>query len=104
MSIRLFAVLVCAIFVSSPPSTEIDNLPFGVRHLFRRNGRGTSSPLQFGQIPFKASSPQRVQNVHSKEQIMASMESVGRLTWQRSQLLLISNIAAPPKGLYLGEN
>jgi hypothetical protein len=34
----------------------------------------------------------REQKVHSKEQIVASLESIGKLASQRSQVLFISNI------------
>jgi hypothetical protein len=61
-----------------------------------RVGRRISSPPQFGQIPFKLSRVQRSQNVHSKEQIVASRESRGNATSQRPQLLFISNIASSP--------
>lgn len=50
-----------------------------------RRGRGTNSPPQFGQRPESRSSTQRTQNVHSKEQILASLESGGRSMLQHSQ-------------------
>ena len=53
-------------------------------------GRRTSSPPQFGQTPFRALSVQFLQNVHSKEQMQASIESGGRSRSQRSQFGLSS--------------
>jgi hypothetical protein len=64
-----------------------------IDYLEIRVGRRTSSPPQLGQVPFKISLVQRVQNVHSKEQIIASSVSFGKLTSHFSQLLFISNIA-----------
>jgi hypothetical protein len=48
-------------------------------------GRVSSSPPQFGQRPLSAVSAHKVQNVHSKEQIRASVESGGRSLLQHSQ-------------------
>lgn len=63
-----------------------------VRHFGFRVGRWTNSPPQFGQVTFKISLAHREQKVHSKEQIVASLESIGKLASQRSQVLFISNI------------
>ena len=43
-----------------------------------RRGRGTSSPPQFGQIPASFDAVQDAQNVHSNEQIRASVEEIQR--------------------------
>jgi hypothetical protein len=50
-----------------------------------RTGRRTSSPPQLGHRPLSTSSAQERQNVHSKEQIMASRESGGKSISQHSQ-------------------
>jgi hypothetical protein len=50
-----------------------------------RRGRVTSSPPQFGQTPAKIFSAHAAQNVHSKEQIKASVASGGRSLSQHSQ-------------------
>ncbi|MDR7342009.1 hypothetical protein J2X14_000397 [Pantoea alhagi] len=57
-------------------------------------GRRTSSPLQFGQRPASRVVAQLWQKVHSKEQIIASVDSGGRSQSQHSQLGLNSSIAA----------
>ena len=58
-----------------------------------RRGRVTSSPEQFGQAP--SSSAQAEQNVHSKLQIRAVVESAGSAVWQRSQSVRISSMGPP---------
>jgi hypothetical protein len=50
-----------------------------------RRGRATSSPPQLGQRPPSTPSAHFTQNVHSKEQILASVESAGRSMSQHSQ-------------------
>ena len=50
-----------------------------------RRGRCTKSPPQLGQISLSLSVAQAVQKVHSKEQILASVESGGRSLSQHSQ-------------------
>jgi hypothetical protein len=50
-----------------------------------RRGLVTSSPPQFGHEPPKAVDAQVRQKVHSKEQIMASVDSGGRSRLQHSQ-------------------
>ena len=57
-----------------------------------RIGRCTKLPPQFGQIPFKISVAHVIQNVHSNEQITASVDSGGKSLLQHSQLGLSSNI------------
>ena len=51
-----------------------------------RTGRGTSSPEQLGQIPVSLVVAQVWQNVHSNEQMRASLDSGGRSALQHSQL------------------
>jgi hypothetical protein len=55
-------------------------------------GRFTSSPPQLGHIPCNLVAAQLRQKVHSKEQIIASAESGGRLALQHSQLGLSCNM------------
>jgi len=62
------------------------NLPAG------RRGRRNSSPPQFGQMPCNTVSAQLAQNVHSKVQIRASVDSGGKSLSQHSQLGLSSSI------------
>jgi hypothetical protein len=50
-----------------------------------RLGRATNSPPQFGQRPARTFSAQAAQNVHSKEQMRASVASGGRSLSQHSQ-------------------
>lgn len=49
-----------------------------------RRGRGSNSPPQFGQIPARRCSVQSLQNVHSKVQIRAEVESGGKSRSQHS--------------------
>jgi hypothetical protein len=49
-------------------------------------GRATISPPQFGQTLFKTFVTQSVQKVHSKEQIIAAVDSGGKSLSQHSQL------------------
>jgi hypothetical protein len=58
-----------------------------------RRGRATSSPPQFGHLPFSTVVTHEVQNVHSNEQMCASAESAGRSLSQHSQLGLSCSIA-----------
>jgi hypothetical protein len=58
-------------------------------------GRVTSSPPQLGQVFFSTPVTQAVQKVHSKVQIMASVESGGRSLSQHSQLGRICSIFSP---------
>jgi hypothetical protein len=51
-----------------------------------RRGRCSNSPPQFGHLLLNTFSVQAMQNVHSNEQIRASMESGGRSLSQHSQL------------------
>jgi hypothetical protein len=51
-----------------------------------RRGRATSSPPQFGHLPRSTPSVHERQNVHSKEQMNASVDSGGRSRLQHSQL------------------
>ena len=57
-----------------------------------RRGRPTSSPPQLGHLPPSTPSAQLMQNVHSNEQIRASLESGGRSLSQHSQLGRSSSI------------
>jgi len=50
-----------------------------------RRGRTTSSPPQLGQIPASLLVAQSAQNVHSKVQIRASVDSFGKSLLQHSQ-------------------
>jgi len=63
-----------------------------MRDSLGRMGRETKFPPQFGQRPFSFVSTQSLQNVHSKEQIIASSDSGGRSLSQHSQFGLSSNI------------
>src|SRR5690606_3043939 len=56
-----------------------------------RTGRSTRLPPQFGQTPFKTSSAQAAQNVHSKVQ-MRAIASGGKSLSQHSQFGLSSSI------------
>jgi len=58
-----------------------------------RRGRVTNSPLQFGHLPPRTVSAHDAQNVHSNEQIRASVESGGKSLSQHSQLGLSSSIS-----------
>jgi hypothetical protein len=60
-----------------------------------RRGRGISSPAQLGHIPPSTFSAHEAQNVHSKEQILASGDSGARSLSQHSQFGLTSSIAFP---------
>jgi hypothetical protein len=51
-----------------------------------RRGRARSSPPQFGQAPLSVPSAQLAQNVHSNEQILASVDPGGSDVPQHSQL------------------
>jgi hypothetical protein len=55
-------------------------------------GRLTKLPPQLGHWLFKTPSTQLVQNVHSKVQIFASVDSGGKSLLQHSQFGLNSNI------------
>jgi len=66
-------------------------------------GRATSSPPQLGQLPFNMSIVQLVQKVHSKEQILASVDSGGRSLSQHSQLGRNSSIFSPLRNNFLAE-
>ena len=63
-----------------------------------RIGRGINPPPQLGHTLAKMSVTQRVQNVHSKLQIIASVECGGRSISQHSQLGRISNMVTPYPG------
>ncbi|HET6891222.1 MAG TPA: hypothetical protein VFH31_08990 [Pyrinomonadaceae bacterium] len=51
-----------------------------------RVGRAVKSPPQFGHFPCSTESAHEAQNVHSKEQFRASVESGGKSALQHSQL------------------
>ncbi len=53
--------------------------------LVGRCGRDTKSPPQLGQMPPSTVSTQVAQNVHSKVQIIASIDSGGKSLLQHSQ-------------------
>jgi len=57
-------------------------------------GRGANPPPQFGQTFWRMFSTHERQKVHSKEQIIASVEFGGRGVLQFSQLGLSSSIVA----------
>jgi hypothetical protein len=59
-----------------------------------RIGRGAKPPPQFGQTLKRRRSTQSAQNVHSKEQMRASVELGGRSRSQASQLGLSSSAMA----------
>jgi hypothetical protein len=56
-----------------------------IRFFAGRTGRRTNSPPQFGQTFCKTPLTQSAQNVHSKEQIIASVDSGGKSLSQHSQ-------------------
>src|SRR5688572_3112179 len=58
-----------------------------------RRGRATSSPPQFGHLPFSTVVTHDAQNVHSNEQMSASLDSGGRSLSQHSQFGRNCNIA-----------
>jgi hypothetical protein len=60
-----------------------------------RSGRATKLPPQFGQRPPSRLSTQSRQNVHSNEQIIASVADGGKSLLQHSQLGRSSSIRAP---------
>lgn len=61
-----------------------------------RIGLGENPPPQLGQTLFKRFSTHCLQNVHSKVQMQASVDSGGRSLSQYSQLGLSSNILYAP--------
>jgi hypothetical protein len=61
-----------------------------------RTGLRTNSPPQLGHLLFTRVRTQSEQNVHSKEQIIASLESGGRSRLQHSQLGFMSSIVFHP--------
>ena len=65
-----------------------------------RTGRATRLPPQLGHMPFNAVSAQCWQKVHSKVQIMASVESGVRSLLQHSQLGLSSSILSSVSMLF----
>jgi hypothetical protein len=67
-----------------------------------RRGRATSSPPQFGQRPCSAPSAQLAQNVHSNEQMRASVESGGKSLSQHSQPGRSSSMAILLRRVYSG--
>jgi hypothetical protein len=72
---------------SHPPGFHTRSVDAGLLRSFAagRRGRGIISPPQFGQMPWSTSSAHATQNVHSNEQIRASVESGGRSLSQHSQ-------------------
>lgn len=58
-------------------------------------GRRTNCPWQLGQVWASRFSAQCAQNVHSKEQIKASVDAGGRSLLQYSQLGRSSNMSMP---------
>lgn len=62
-----------------------------------RDGRGTSSPPQFGHVPARRWFAQSLQNVHSKEQMRASAESGGKSRSQHSHPGRIWSMAKPQR-------
>jgi hypothetical protein len=62
-----------------------------------RNGRGLKPPPQFGHTSCSFVLTQSMQNVHSNEQIIASVESGGRSLSQHSQPGRICNMVESPK-------
>ena len=61
-----------------------------------RIGRGTKLPEQFGQVLLSIPSAHSTQNVHSKVQITASVDSGGKSLSQHSQFGRSSNIDLTP--------
>ena len=51
-----------------------------------RRGRATNSPPQLGHLPLSTVSAQDAQNVHSNEQMRASVDSGGKSLPQHSQM------------------
>jgi hypothetical protein len=66
-----------------------------------RTGLRSNFPPQFGHLPCRRSSAHSLQNVHSKEQIMASRDSAGRSRLQHSQFGFMSNIGPPTPRFWL---
>jgi hypothetical protein len=66
-----------------------------------RIGLGTKFPPQLGQTPFNLSATQSQQNVHSKEQIIASGESGGKSLSQHSQPGFNASIFSPMVWVHL---
>jgi hypothetical protein len=62
------------------------------KYLDDRVGRGCKSPPQFGQVLFRRVETQVAQNVHSNEQIIASLLVGGKSRSQHSQLNVIASI------------
>jgi hypothetical protein len=77
-----------------PPGLKTRVVEAGLRmsSLAGRRGRGTSSPPQFGHLRARRPSAHATQNVHSKEQILASADSGARSMSQHSQLGLSSSM------------
>lgn len=73
---------------------------FVARDAAGRIGRATRLPPQFGHVPLSAASAHALQNVHSNEQIIASVESGGKSLSQHSQFGLNSSIAAGLSGTH----
>jgi hypothetical protein len=61
-----------------------------------RRGRATSSPPQLGQVLLSRVLAQSAQKVHSKVQMRASGDSLGKSLLQHSQLGLSSSMAVLP--------
>ncbi len=77
--------------------TRLMEAGFCTRLFPTRVGRCTKPPPQLGQTPFNTSATHDRQNVHSKEQIIASSESAGKSTSQHSHPGLISSINYSPE-------
>jgi len=75
-------------------NTRTDDAGFFASSEAGRIGRGTRLPPQFGQRPPSLLSTQSQQNVHSNEQIIASLAAGGKSLLQHSQLGLSSSIFA----------
>jgi hypothetical protein len=73
-------------------SVEAGNL---LRAALDLTGRRINSPPQFGHRPLSFSSAQVLQNVHSKEQILASSDSGARSQSQHSQFGFKSSMVPP---------
>ena len=64
-------------------------------------GRGEKPPPQFGHTSWRIFSTHPLQNVHSNEQIMASVDSGGNGLLQFSHVGLSSSISSPGSGIIL---
>ena len=72
--------------------THLVDAGYFCKSSFGRIGRLTKLPPQFGHLPLKTEFAQEEQNVHSKVQMNASLDSGGKFLLQHSQFGLSSNM------------